>query len=242
MRSSASPAKPRLAWAPFMGFQTLSNLSEDLVACLENQCYIDNPVAFLSDKAHLEHQVISLASASAGDAFLGLYSYTVQLKSRQGIDRIRWLVTMMCYYDLVKIIRPDASGKCIGEVQASEITTFLGSVVQHSSLTLSQTRRDLTKWSKIGCKLDHVCNVLGYGNLFYLVDYYSENFLHNKMCLSGPSFDSAMKHLQSIIDSETHADTDVHAQYTKAGQLVSGARSATSNVFKDLWEAQSRVA
>jgi len=109
-------APTRNPWNSAMRFteETLS-LTSELKAALRS-CQ-DNPVQYMGDGIFLECDTPAWQD-SAADAFVSHYNYTMNLERRIVKDTICWLFTMLFFFDVVKHIRPSATGNRIGHLLA----------------------------------------------------------------------------------------------------------------------------
>ena len=82
---------------------------------------------------------------------------------------------MLMFYDLVKALRPQASGRRIGHLQEREIRRFLGAVLHEAPIQLADVHQNINLWSRLGKRLDVLCSAFGPGCLFYLQVELSDN-------------------------------------------------------------------
>ena len=78
---------------------------------------------------------------------------------------------MLAYYDLVKLVRPQGSGRRVGHVMLKELGSFLEPVLgSKSPIQIDVAARQLSEWSVHGSKLELLCAEFGPGCLFFLGD------------------------------------------------------------------------
>ena len=78
------------------------------------------------------------------------------------------------YFDMVRLIRPDGSGK-VGPMMLQELEAVLGPVLEQIGVDKQQALERIDKWSLHGAKLSQLCYEFGAGYLFYFGDQLSEN-------------------------------------------------------------------
>ena len=162
--------KPRHPWAVFMRLK-------DVTLPLEVQKFLrktTDPIKFLSDEKILENKIDQFGSETVADAFVACYKYTLQLETRRSTDQFRWCFTMLMYFDMVRLIRPEGSGK-VGPMMLQELETVLGPILEQLHVDKQQALQRIDKWSLYGAKLSQLCDVFGEGCLFFLGAYLSEN-------------------------------------------------------------------
>ena len=162
---------PRNPWNPVMRIVNLGLSSE---TCEMLSALRDEPHRFLEDRHFLEHEANRFQDSPA-DAFLSHYNYALVLQQRRAVDGIRWLFVLLLFFDIVKEIRPDASGRRIGHLQAQEVEDFLGPVLEHAPMELAKVTENMDNWSKMGRRLNVLCERFGEGCLFYLSHVLSDN-------------------------------------------------------------------
>ncbi|KAL9002246.1 MAG: hypothetical protein Q9188_004818 [Gyalolechia gomerana] len=185
----------RHPWKPFMMIE-LPRLPE------RHRAYLDtfgtDPSKFMNDDKAIRHEVADFDESSLGDAFLACYTYTEKLETRLASDRMRWFFSMLMYFDLVQLIRPDSSGRRVGRLMLQELVQFAGPVLEAGGLVADVALKQINRWSLYGSKLDTICRTFGAGSLFYLEEQLSSDFLRNKFTASGPNYDDAVEHLCGI--------------------------------------------
>lgn len=96
------------------------------------------------------------------------------LDARHATDRMRWLFTMLMYFDLVQLIQPGGNGR-VGELMMEEIIHFLGPLVDAGVIDADVTLKHINEWSLIGARVALLCQKFGPGSLFYLEKQLSRN-------------------------------------------------------------------
>ena len=161
-RSDKTP--PRHPWDQFLSLESLS-LAPAFGQHLKK--YGANPKKFISDNGLLKNRVPEFTSETVGDAFMACYEYTLRLESRRTKDNLRWCFTMLMCFDLVKLIKPNGSGR-VGCLMQKEVNKFLGPVLGATTIQPELALKQLNEWSRCGMKLDMLCNEFGPGCLFFL--------------------------------------------------------------------------
>ena len=164
-----SGSKTRHPWAPFMRLRSV-----ELAYPIQHHLRTHGPDAekFLSDSKLLTHEIFD-PQGTVSDKFMACYQYTLQLTARRSKDNIRWCFTMLMYFDLVKVVKPNSSGRKVGYLMLKDITRFLGSA--STTIDPKIAHKQLNKWAGFGRKLDLLCSTFGPGCVFYLVDLLSTN-------------------------------------------------------------------
>ena len=169
-RSGMGSRKPRHPWGAFMRLK-------DVVLPLEVKKHLDkgsDAIAFLGDDKILAHKIGHFGGDAVADAFVACYRYTLCLETRISTDHFRWCFTMLMYFDLVQLIRPNGSGK-VGAVMLQEIEAVLGPVLEQLGVDKKQAIQRIDQWSLHGAKLNQLCEEFGPGCLFFLGDFLSAN-------------------------------------------------------------------
>lgn len=169
-RSGTGSRKPRHPWGVFMRLK-------DLKLPLEVEKHLhkkSDAVAFLGDDKILAHKIGQFGGEAVADAFVACYRYTLCLETRISTDHFRWCFTMLMYFDLVQLIRPNGSGK-VGAVMLQEIEAVLGPVLEQIGVDTDKAIQRIDQWSLYGAKLHQLCEEFGPGCLFFLGDFLSVN-------------------------------------------------------------------
>lgn len=125
-----------------------------------------DPGGVLNDPQILQNLVQEFAGDTISDAFMASYQYTAQLEARAGMDKVRWLFSMLLMYDLVRLIRPHGSGR-VGSIMKVHLVRFLEPIASPER-DVEGMAVNLTIWSTRGKKLNVLCETFGPGCLFYL--------------------------------------------------------------------------
>ena len=133
-----------------------------------------SPSKFQNDNDFLRNRVTEFGSETVGDAFMACYQYTLRLESRRSMDSLRWCFTMLMYFDLVKLIKPDGSGR-VGHLMRQEVIRFLGPVLEPAAIKPDVALKQLNEWSRCGMKVDLLCTAFDPGCLFFLEDLLSQD-------------------------------------------------------------------
>ena len=168
--------KPRHPWGAFMRLQEVT-----LPVTVEK--YLrkgTDPMQFLADAKIMNHQIGTFGHEAVADAFVACYKYNLHLETRRSMDHFRWCFTMLMYFDMVRLIRPDGSGK-VGFMMLQELEAVLGPVLEQIGVDKQQALERIDQWSLHGAKLGQLCDEFGAGCLFYLGDQLSAN-----LCVSLP--------------------------------------------------------
>ena len=70
----------------------------------------NDPATFLTVLEADEERVGRFTSDESGDALLACYNYTLQLESRQAVDRLRHSFMCLLYFDVARLTRPIFNG------------------------------------------------------------------------------------------------------------------------------------
>ncbi|KAL8899394.1 MAG: hypothetical protein Q9192_001589 [Flavoplaca navasiana] len=120
-----------------------------------------DPADFLNDSTKLVHKIAAQGSDEA-DAFLACFQYTCHLQSREAKDRIRWLFSMLFYYDLTTLWQPRGCAR-IGDRMLEKIKDLIKDRVSEA-LDL----KPIKTWIVIGSKLNSFCEAFGVGCPFFI--------------------------------------------------------------------------
>lgn len=155
---------PRHPWQRFLNMESLV-----LPPAIEQHLrrHGTDPERFLNDEGLLRNNITNFSRETVGDAFIACYQYTLHLDKRRTQDSSRWHFTMLLYYDLVKLIRPNGSGR-VGYLIREDLVKFLGSVHGPKTIQVDVALAQLNEWSRHGMKLNMLCTKFGDGCLFYL--------------------------------------------------------------------------
>ena len=133
------------------------------------QRYGPDPAGFVNDQSRLTSQPLVFKSGEVGDAFVVRYRYTLELEARRTKDNVRWCFTMLMYYDLVRLIRPQSTGR-VGQLMFNDISDFLRPLTKTPWLEEQHAFEQLNEWSRCGRKLNVLCRIFGEGCLFFLAE------------------------------------------------------------------------
>lgn len=159
---------------PWRGFLNLRSLALPPAFQQHLDEHGSDPIKFLTHDNPLGNDMTQCTSDALGDAFMARYYYTLDPESRRAKDGVRWCYTMLMYYDLVKLIKPNGSGR-VGCLMLKEVRRFLGPLLGPTTLTADAACKQINKWSRIGRKLDQFCAEFGEGCLFYLEELLSRD-------------------------------------------------------------------
>ncbi len=162
---------PRNPWRAFMRLD-----AADLnVAVADYMRGGAGPKDFLDDTDLLKHRIAEFQTDDKmSDAVMACYRYTISLDSRHHVDHIRWLFSMLMFFDLFKLINPHGSGR-VGHLMQRDFNKFLGPVLSAANMAEEVALKQLNEWSLRGSKLHKLCVELGPGCLFYLGDQLSRD-------------------------------------------------------------------
>ena len=181
--------KPRHPWGVFIRL-------EDVTLPSEVQKYLrktTDPIKFLADEKILENKIDQFGAETVADAFVACYKYTLQLETRRSTDQFRWCFTMLMYFDMVRLIRPEGSGK-VGPMMLQELEAVLGPILEQLHVDKQQALQRIDKWSLYGAKSSQLCDEFGAGCLFFLGEYLSEN-----LCVSSLIFPPLLFRLRKLL-------------------------------------------
>ena len=162
---------PRNPWRAFMRLKVadLHVVVEEYIRCEAS------PKDFLNDTDLLTHRIAEFQTEDKmGDAVMACYKYTISLDSRHYLDHIRWLFSMLMFFDLFRLINPQGSGR-VGHLMQRDFNKFLGPVLSTANMAEAVALKQLNEWSLRGSKLHKLCLELGPGCLFYLGDQLSRD-------------------------------------------------------------------
>ena len=133
-----------------------------------------DPAKLLSDQDLLIHRIADFDHDSPGDAFMACYTYTLDLSHSQEVAAWRWLFSMLNFYDLVMLIRPEGSGR-IGDLMYRDLQDLCGMVDKVPGERGDQARNRINEWSRQGRRLNQLCVEFGPGCLFFLTKYLTKD-------------------------------------------------------------------
>lgn len=110
-----------------------------------------------------------------GDVFRSRCRYVSDLEGRAGRDNARWCFAMLMFFDLVKLIKPNATGSRMGELMRRDAVPFLEEVFDRNRAMISEAQVKLERWSRTGKKLNQLCHEFGPGSLFFLSEHLSRD-------------------------------------------------------------------
>ncbi|KAJ4523708.1 hypothetical protein HRR83_000355 [Exophiala dermatitidis] len=169
----------------------------------------DDARTFLLDVTGTDHDMAVSDPYAGSRAFSSRYSYTLDLQGRRQKDTIRWGFTMIMYFDLVKLIRPNGTGR-VRHLMIKELEEFLGPVMQRENMNPTVVLAHINQWSVQGAKLNGLCSKFGPGCLFFLDGLLSPDFLRTKYTATGRWHDQAIQHLERIGLPDTVASSPVN--------------------------------
>jgi hypothetical protein len=120
----------------------------------------------------MQHRISEFSSNEAllGDALMARYQYTKEGYRQREKNRFQLAFTNLFYFDLVRLIRPQASGR-VGHIMHAQIRDFVAPIVgPNSAVQPDVAAKEINKWSLIGAKLNVLCAEFGPGCLFFLGD------------------------------------------------------------------------
>lgn len=120
-----------------------------------------DPENFLNDSIGLAHKIVAQGSDEA-DATLACFQYTCHLQSRGDKDRIRWLYSMLFWYDLTTLWHPRGCARA-GDKMLEQIEDLV-----QDRLPKSVDVKPIKKWIIVGSKLNSICEAFGVGCLFFI--------------------------------------------------------------------------
>ena len=168
-RKRPNTSSARNPWGALVSTESVS-LNENHARFIRH--YGDDGARFMNDELTLLDPYKHLREDDdEGTRLLLQVRFTMHLQSRQANDPVRWLFSMLFYYDLTQTRYPDSSGR-VGHCMAEAIREVVNDrVPEPETLQLE----DLGVWSLRGKKLDHFCRIFGTGSLFLLQDRLSKN-------------------------------------------------------------------
>ncbi|KAL8835849.1 MAG: hypothetical protein Q9170_003143 [Blastenia crenularia] len=177
-RKSSSPRnsnragrkKPAAAAHPFARFLRLQSVTMAPVMQQYLERHGVDPVPFLEDTRALKHKRLDFSDTqNRSDAFWATYRWASALVKRRAQDSLRWCFTMMMYYDLTQIIRPQSSGK-VGHLMLAQIKDYLGPLQDQVGVPATEVLKQINQWARHGKKLNILCAEFGPGCLSYLAE------------------------------------------------------------------------
>jgi hypothetical protein len=115
-------------------------------------------------------------AGNAGDAFLACYQYARDTQDKIGITKCQWLFFMLLFYDIVKIVWPNA-GTRLGEIMVKDLGKMLSGLSEETrgGINVAGAAQDIQSWFYLGRKLNILCSKFGAGCLFPLAEVLSED-------------------------------------------------------------------
>ena len=164
---------PNNPWKPFLNTKSLQ-LEGEYEKFVER--FGDSPVQFLNDTKNLVlfGRYNTEKRHIVEQAFVDCFQYTMHLKSRQGRDRIRWLFSMLFYFDLARLVNAGAAGR-VGHLMEKEVFELLRVDVLRKLYPKALPMERFSEWSVRGSKLNVFCEKFGAGSLFFLAARLSEH-------------------------------------------------------------------
>ncbi|CAD6580006.1 MAG: hypothetical protein ASARMPREDX12_009434 [Alectoria sarmentosa] len=147
-RPQSDKNAPRNPWGRFL---ILKSLYIPPVSHHHVQEHGADPGLFFTDNGSLRRTITDFGDESdaVGDAFVSRYKYTIELADRRTTDNWRWCFVMLTYYGLIKLIKPDGSGR-VGRLMYKEIMDFLDPLLGMRSIKPNVAFRQLREWSLEG--------------------------------------------------------------------------------------------
>lgn len=166
---------PRNPWGTFQKLEKL-----EIPTHLRGVLSSSTALEFVNEQYQFRNEAILAGSeASSGDIVLRCLKWTNQLEQRQFTDRLRWLFAMLMFYDLVKILWPELSGRRVSpQMKVELIQKFeskLKASLEGAGLTVEWAAENTAKWCLEGSKIDTFCEKFGVGCLLYIGQYISED-------------------------------------------------------------------
>ena len=227
--------KPRHPWGVFIRL-------EDITLPSEVQKYLrktTDPIKFLADEKPLENKIDQFGGETVADAFVACYKYTLQLETRRSTDQFRWCFTMLMYFDMVRLIRPEGSGK-VGPMMLQELEAVLGPILEQLHVNKQQALQRIDKWSLYGAKLSQLCDEFGAGCIFFLGDYLSANLCVSHLIFSLPLQANNISSLSKLYTAKGHYHEEAFAHlrdlHLKEKAIESGAQTLGAGVRRHLNE------
>jgi hypothetical protein len=165
--SRIPPSKKDNPWKRFMRLDSVS-ISE-VVLQLLHACK-DAPFHFLNDETVIANRVGDFDAYRIGDAFMAGVRYTERLELNSQLGKIRLVFQMLWFWDLVKLIWPDGSGR-VGAIMFEDILQFMGPIEGVEDKV--KVANDFNKWRLCGEHVDHLCRQFGPGCVFFIGEYLS---------------------------------------------------------------------
>lgn len=162
----------RHAWQPVMSMQTLV-LPPAVAAHIDQHGF--DPVKFLTDRGSLRCNLLgpSGEELGAGDHFMTVWSWSLDLDMRTTNDHIRACFASLFYYDLAVHVRPKGTGR-VGTTMKARMAAFLAAVPA-DQLDHAFACDTIEHKSILGKRINFLCEQFGPGCLFYLSWMLSEN-------------------------------------------------------------------
>ena len=170
-RKGTGGATPRHPFRPVM---RLKEVYLDPFIAKHIRDHDNDPAAFLNDGEVLKFQAASLDPEKIADIFVSCYKFTKDLKVRIAKDHYRWLFTMLLFFDLFRLIKPDGTGR-VGHLMRQDVQTIFGDVLRQAHIPEDKGIEELNEWSLAGSRLNLLCDGFGCGSLFYLGDVLSKD-------------------------------------------------------------------
>jgi hypothetical protein len=159
-------------WKTFMDLESLS-LSPAVEEHLNKRG--TDATLFLQDPYKLEYGMESPAVNSLGDAFAISYVYMVDLETRSTMDTVRWCFQLLAFADIVKLIRPTATGARVGRLMEQDVVLVFEAIFAGDNERINGALENFKDWSKWGSKINHICERFGVGCIFFLAAYLTRN-------------------------------------------------------------------
>lgn len=174
-----SSPQQRHQWRPIMKMASTAMPPEIEILCRNPETSVD---LFLSDENLLRYQPTppgtdpTTSAADLGDFFIHTFEYAIRIQDRGIKDRCRSNFLDLFWFDFVKFIRPQATGRRVGKLMLEEARELLADFTNmRQGMSVEQIYEHLDKWSRCGAKIDALCGQFGEGCIFYLQDVLSRD-------------------------------------------------------------------
>ncbi|OAP60188.1 hypothetical protein AYL99_05190 [Fonsecaea erecta] len=124
--------------------------------------------------------------------------YTLQVNEETDVWRLRQRFTWLMWYDIVKAVRPDVSGRRLGRKVKEDVRAFVATVESDED-QVEVIVANISSWCRYGMRLQAMCDIFGEGCILILLPQLTYSFITGKrMHVGGRGFQAAMEHLDSI--------------------------------------------
>lgn len=190
--------------SPFSSILRLTelSLSEDLLRHVEKHGTDAQAFLTLPAKDHDISAHVNFAPGGHSDALIYHYQYTKTVQQQTVMNNLRILFQYQLWHDIVRVCRPDCSGRRISELMHDDILNLIRPAQGAHwpvDMPIESVVTDIRTWSARGAKLNVLVAKFGVGCLFFLDRVLTRNFIHDKLRSSGPYYDEAIAYISSTL-------------------------------------------